>query len=330
MANVPADTDSRLDATRAAQIDRLYSTLVECLREQVDQFANFEGDQRSRIEKMRFMCALAGAGRAAFPPALNMLTRLRASPVELPVPGGWAEFTFDLWRDLYTIAYGWELDNQRLLKRVLRPGQQVIDVGAHIGLVTIYAAHLVGPTGSVLAIEPGPKNVPRLRENLIRNGIDRIAEVIAVALADHDGTADLFSDGDTAGTEYSLNSEQHWRDGPSCPTTVMTLDHLIRSRGLSGVDLVKIDVEGAELLVLRGARETLHRPEVSFLIELHSWAKTQDQVCRLLRDHGFLLYEVGPRLELIIRANEETSGLGHVYATRHRLADEPRATPSCA
>lgn len=147
-----------------------------------------------------------------------------------------------------------EPDETVLIARLLERVDRFIDVGANLGYYTCLA--LQRGCG-VMAIEPQPRNLRSLYQNLISNGWDRDAEVMPVALADASGLLTLYG---ASGPSASLL--QNWAGYSSKHrqiVSVSTLDHLLTGRFEGERLLVKIDVEGAELGVLRGAQSTLRR-----------------------------------------------------------------------
>ena len=151
----------------------------------------------------------------------------------------------------------------RLLVEAIRPGATVVDCGANIGLQSMLAARAAGPEGLVLAIEPEPTNVAFLRENLEANGFAADVEVIGKAAADRPGTVSIHPGG-------SLDQAGVVRDGlidGAFEVAATTLDEVLAGRRF---DVAKIDVEGAEALVVAGASESIARsPGATLLIECH-------------------------------------------------------------
>jgi FkbM family methyltransferase len=243
---------------------------------------------------------LAGLLFAFQGPTRPLLERLRAHPFVLPVPGGAVLVDFGLFRDLHTVALGaWEPENLAFMRGRLRPGQTVLDVGAHVGHFTILAASLVGGegdrpgSGRVLAFEPAPSNLERLRRNLTLGGSAARVEVIPCAVSSRPGTAKFFDDGGTAGTEFSMYAGRHGQAGVAFTAPVDTIDAACHARGVRSVDFMKIDVEGAELEVLAGAAQILRdSPHLSLLVELHPWVVPPEQVVRALEADGFAVYDV--------------------------------------
>lgn len=177
------------------------------------------------------------------------------------------------------------------LRAMLRPGMTFVDVGANTGFFALIAARLVGPTGRVLAIEPEPENCTRIQRNIELNGYGNI-DVVEVALADADGEAQLHLASDHG--HHSLLTTSPDRVGRTITVPQRTLDSLLAERGVERVDVMKIDVEGFEVEVLRGARQTVQRnPDVVLLMDVHeSLGVDAAEVCDLLNDLGLSTYQV--------------------------------------
>jgi FkbM family methyltransferase len=161
---------------------------------------------------------------------------------------------------------GYEASVLRAVERFVALGSHCIDVGANVGAVTLALARQVGPSGRVLAIEPGPPYVARLRRNLHANTslVDRV-EVLQAGLSDTEGS--LLWRPDPLHPFNAGLSQVHSTAVPGeLRVPVTTLDAAVSRQAWKRVDFVKIDVEGMELEVLRGGRETLKslRPVVLF------------------------------------------------------------------
>lgn len=179
-----------------------------------------------------------------------------------------------------------EAKTERLIELCVEPGMVAIDIGANFGYHTFRLAQRVGATGRVLAIEPMAEAWDRLRSNARRNDFAQVTYVRA-GLADSDEgvtTVAFKSHYDIDGTEH-IEPEQ---------VRVTTLDVLVAEQGLERVDFVKLDVDGYEGKVFRGARATLGRwhPDVLFEISPGMMTAQGDSAGDLLA----LLDELGYRL----------------------------------
>ncbi len=235
----------------------------------------------------------------------ELAAMLQPDPLIVPVPGGRILLEFRMLRDLITLAEGcWEPSTMTLMQNLLNPGQTVIDAGAHIWHFTVLAAGAVGPRGRVFAFEPAPDNAARLRRNLALNRFECPVEVIERALSDRSAEVSLYDDGDTFGAEHSLLAQGDRQ--AAFTATCVTFDAFARQRRLEQVDLIKIDVEGAELKVLEGMRRTLETyPRLRLIIELHPGLVPPSRVCDLLARHGFGLYDADCELEPVAADNAD-------------------------
>jgi FkbM family methyltransferase len=156
------------------------------------------------------------------------------------------------------------------LRASLPNGGTFVDVGANWGYFTLVAAHAVGSAGRVVALEPDPRMHAELAANLARNGIRNVT-ALAVAAADRAGEATLsgYAEADRNRGVSSLVAAPAG-DAPSFAVRTAPLDDLLDELGIGAVDLVKIDVEGAEELVVRGmARGLVEGRYRRVLVELH-------------------------------------------------------------
>lgn len=190
-------------------------------------------------------------GRASL---FQILGRLRPRPVTTPLGN-----RSRIWAELHVSSssrtlYANPPDASEMLVWRLRlgPGDLFVDVGANVGVYTVYVLEL---GVEVIAIEPDPVSAERLRLNLSLN--DYTATVIEAVLADDNGGRELTVGLDSTNRLVSAGTECQSR-----PVTSFTLDAVIGDRTASGV---KIDVEGAEWLVLRGAEKALRERRIKLL-----------------------------------------------------------------
>lgn len=148
----------------------------------------------------------------------------------------------------------YEREQTRLFQEHVRPGATVLDVGAHVGYYTLLSAVLAGPRGRVHAFEPNPHNADFLRRHVRINHLGNVT-VEQAAVSDRAGTA-RFDFGTGSGTG-------HLADAGALEVRTLRLDDYCAQHRLAPT-AVKVDVEGAEMSVLAGGRETLarHRPVI--------------------------------------------------------------------
>jgi FkbM family methyltransferase len=178
-------------------------------------------------------------------------------------------------------------------------GRTVYDIGADIGLFTTFFADRVGGHGTVVCFEPNPMSYERTLEHIRLNGMSNVT-AINVAIGEEDGTLTIAC-GDQPGMgsadpgiRAALLASGHAVD---IDVPLAKIDSLIAERNLPSPDFVKIDVEGLELAVLRGMRETLSRSHPSLFIELHGVDQdakqtNSERVVELLLDASYQLEHV--------------------------------------
>ena len=134
----------------------------------------------------------------------------------------------------------------RLLDRLVEPGATVVDVGANIGYNTVHAARCAGTSGRVVALEPTPDNLEVLRRNVAASGLANIV-VEPVAAGRAEGERELFVRGEKSAVNSFFPASCYAHVTEVLRVPVVPLDELVDE-----ADVVKIDVEGAELDVLEG------------------------------------------------------------------------------
>jgi FkbM family methyltransferase len=159
----------------------------------------------------------------------------------------------------------------------------VVDIGAHIGMYTILAAEKVGKTGKVVAIEPELKNYKQLTENIDLNGLKNII-FENIALADYNGSGKLYLG--SFSESHSLIVPEDKNSYIEVP--VKTLDNLLEELNIKKVDIIKIDTEGAEVPILKGAEKTLKaNPGCRVILASYHYPSQIKEVSQFLNDRGF-------------------------------------------
>ncbi|MFN3309371.1 MAG: FkbM family methyltransferase [Anaerolineales bacterium] len=186
----------------------------------------------------------------------------------------------DYWLGTY------EPDLQTAIQELVRPGQVAYDVGANVGYVTLLLARRVGQSGKVIAFEPFPENVERLKQNLSANANLAPMEVVAAAVVDKTGTV-TFLVGPSDDTGHVADaSEGEMRPGKTLTVEGIALDGLVFEQGYPPPQVIKLDIEGGEVTALRGMRRLLSEVHPLLLLETHSQA-CAETVWELLTQAGY-------------------------------------------
>ena len=189
-----------------------------------------------------------------------------------------SEMTYEAWKHPATYRSA----DRVFLERVLKPGDLVIDVGANIGVISIQSAKIAGPSGRVIAIEPNRRIGQYCLHNLRLNRLNNVT-ILQTALGNNVGSTSFNCD------KCDDRSRVVADGGVNVPIT--TLDEIAESVPDRKINLLKIDVEGFELAVLRGARHSLQRTEWLYIeVDSENYAKygnKPEDVITFLRQCGF-------------------------------------------
>ncbi len=218
-------------------------------------------------------------------PLLWFLFHLETEPVTIaPVGPDFCRYRMWLnWQDDTGMVLGaYEPEVTEVLRREISPGNICIDIGAHVGYYAILMARLTGEEGAVVAFEPVPENFEMLQRNIVLNSLTNV-HLESSAVTQGEGSLHLTLRSDEEFTKtastcgYAVADRQRGIDVPTC-----ALDGYLE-RTDSIPDLLQIDVEGAELAVLMGAKATLRNARPKLLIEIHGWGSPESaEVSRFL------------------------------------------------
>jgi len=157
----------------------------------------------------------------------------------------------------------WNAAEYRAFRAAVRPGAVALDVGANVGAYAVLLGRWVEPGGRVYAFEPSPETFAGLSRHLALNGLGDTVVPVAAAVAGADGRGTLSGGGLSGGNRLDARGA-----GPVVDT--VSLDAFCAREGILP-SFIKIDVEGAELEVLRGGRETIRRAGagLALFVEMH-------------------------------------------------------------
>lgn len=161
---------------------------------------------------------------------------------------------------------------QRAICAMVRPGNVVYDVGAHLGSLTLGAARLVGGSGRVVAFDGDPENIERLHENSLRNHLGSCIQAVHAAVWSHRRESVIpFRRGKDQPSQGGVESDGQrpvLGNGEIISVPVTTLDDFVAGGGPLP-QLIKIDVEGAEYEVLRGGARLFAKQRPLIIVEVH-------------------------------------------------------------
>jgi FkbM family methyltransferase len=245
----------------------------------------------------------SGCGKVANHPWVTALAGASNEEAWAQVPGGEVLAPLD---DLMGRAayYAGEHDRKItwICRKLIRRGDTVLDIGANLGMVTVHMASIVGSNGVVHAFEPNPRLVGLLRRALDRNLLPQV-KLHEFGLGPAESTLDLLVPrSDTGGGSFVRTWSKE--DRAAVQVRVRTLDDVAKEQDIRSVSLLKIDVEGFETSVFRGALQFLEkvRPEaILFEVMEDITGRVSDApVFRILLDFGYTFRSI-PRSMVAMR-----------------------------
>ncbi|MBL1173896.1 FkbM family methyltransferase [Pantanalinema sp. GBBB05] len=245
----------------------------------------------------------------------------------------------DLSSQLFVAGY-YDPNEFYCLDRILRPGMTFLDIGANDGLYALFAAKAIGSAGLVWAFEPSPREFNRLQANIALNEITNI-QAVPIALANINGNTELRLANNEHAGQNTLG--QFMYEGVASPQTetipvpVKRLDDWLVESGIQQVDVIKMDVEGAEFSVLQGAQHCLTTYHPLLLLELADSAlqaqgSSANGVLEFLKSLGYEFFTFGSWTGLPIQFSGQlvSSNLVAVHPNRAWIgfteADKVQAT----
>jgi FkbM family methyltransferase len=204
-------------------------------------------------------------------------------------------FTTSWGQSIFHTIYDWykmyiEVADILTLQNYVKPGEVVIDIGANVGFFTKRFARWVSENGFVIAVEPETSNFYHLCRNLEKSGKGSVVRTVQGVAAEQSGTLKL--------AVNPIHPGDHKIAEAGVDVKAFTIDELVRKEPNARVCLMKIDVQGAEERVLRGAQETIERDYPAILVELDDEAlrkmgSSTERVVNWLMGFGYVIQQWG-------------------------------------
>jgi FkbM family methyltransferase len=253
------------------------------------------------------------------------------APVRHPSGGWWLMDRDFIGESL--LKGGYETAESTLAARFLRPGMTVLDIGAHRGFHTLLFSKKVGGQGHVLSFEPSPADRKRLELHLKIN-FRRNVKVIGCALGEEAGSADLYAVPANS-VLNSLRPPDTAFETSRTPVAVRRLDDVLSEMRIGLIDFIKLDVEGGELGVLKGAQDLLSRlPRPVVLCEVleqrtRPWGYPGRLIIEYLSQKEFVWFELNDKGNLLAIPQEQSEFNGNFVAVpKESVANVANLYPS--
>jgi len=178
----------------------------------------------------------------------------------------------------------------------------VVDVGVNMGWYSLLYASIMNDEGRVLAFEPDPGNCHWIKKAIEVNGYECI-ELFQMALADTPSEGKFYPRAESGWGSILKPRVDSNLFAPPFDVKIETLDNMCERMGIEKIDVLKIDVEGADIAVLKGSLSILKKsPDVKLVMDV-DWGEMamRNSVGKLLQKIGFTLYEIGPEVRKISR-----------------------------
>jgi FkbM family methyltransferase len=185
-----------------------------------------------------------------------------------------------------------------LVQQILRLGMAFVDVGANWGYFTLMASDRVGPTGRVISLEPCPPMFRMLTQNVAQNSLSNVS-ALAIGAASGAGTETMVG-WDPGSDNWGVSSFSGLtaQAGPQFTIRTQSLDDLLDEQGVREVDLLKMDIEGAEGVALEGMKNGLAQHRFKrLLLELHPHqlrraVRDAMDILKMIRQCGYIIFKV--------------------------------------
>jgi FkbM family methyltransferase len=231
------------------------------------------------------------------------------------------ESAVDVWRARTLLVK--EQGTVQWIRSEIRAGDVFYDIGANIGIYVPLAAKAVGAQGKVYAFEPHVVNVHSLLHNVHINGLEGVVEVLSCALNDTEGFFDFNYHSFVSGSSMSqLNDRRDDKNREFRPVFTerkyaTTIDHLVGKGVLRPADHIKIDVDGNEMLVLRGMRQLLGSARKPKSIQVEVNLRYKDALFQYMQECGYAIaqrhYTAAGKVELASGADPEAIAYNAIF-----------------
>lgn len=215
----------------------------------------------------------------------------------------------------------WFEDDMSFMRRFVKPGMRILDIGANHGVYGLTFARLLEDAGHVWAIEPASQPGAMIEAGIRLNGLQERISLLPVALSDHEGEAEL-----NLGGSSELNTLQTTNGSNRTETIQLrTLDGLLDVLGTEPIDFIKLDAEGEEVNVLKGGHRFFQQHDPVILFELKHGSHVNFKLLGAFEILGMSCYYLVPGLQALVPVDDPQKVDGYtlnLYAMKPSKAAE--------
>jgi FkbM family methyltransferase len=230
----------------------------------------------------------------------------------------WADLRHPQWAKVAGRGYH-EPETESFLVNYLRPGDTVLDAGAHIGMLTVVISKMIGSSGKVYAFEIDNENFSELEATIRRN---RLKNVLAekIALDARSGSVKFIKPAGSWGSfawgrghevspyDTSVGKLFGFKKAIAYSTSSISIDEYLSGQSVNQLDLIKIDVDGPELAILKGAEKCIKKYRPALIVEVGIFNKDHGisfgEVFRFIKAHGYTVYGAQRLNENLVQIND--------------------------
>lgn len=220
------------------------------------------------------------------------------------------------WRwKLEMLTEKYEKETTMLFKKIIKPGMTVVDIGAHIGYFTRIFSKLVGPSGLVYAFEPDPDNFQLLKKNV---SMMKNVFMHDKAISDHNGRVDFFQNTGKTGSHSLIAHPDRLQ---KIMVEAVTLDTAMDMEKVKNIDLIKMDIEGAELKAFLGMKNIVKTNNALNIVmefslpNIRTAGYTYEEIIKKFNSEGFIFFVISKDglIPLSLYRIEEIQGLKNQF-----------------
>jgi FkbM family methyltransferase len=184
-----------------------------------------------------------------------------------------------------------------IFKKLIKEGDTVFELGAHIGYISLYFSKLAGQSGKLYVFEPGANNLPYVRENIAHSKIKNI-QLVEKAVSDTNGTASFYLENLTGQSnslvkDYRVTKKIQSKsfvelNKNEVQVETIRLDDFVQQNNIRSINFIKIDIEGAEYMAIKGMPEILAYMKPTMMIEV---TENHEALFNLLREKSYVFID---------------------------------------